>query len=58
MRKQFRMQLDLFVTARPVDLSDTQRREALTLLQLLLTEAAAKLAGKRCADGGMEAGNE
>ncbi|WP_245307414.1 hypothetical protein [Rhizobium altiplani] len=54
MRKQFRMQLDLFVTARPVDLSDTQRREALTLLQLLLTEAAAK----RCADGGKEAGNE
>ncbi|MBB4244860.1 MULTISPECIES: hypothetical protein [Rhizobium] len=58
MRKQFRMQLDLFVTARPVDLSDTQRREALTLLQLLLTEAAAKLAGKRFADGGKEAGNE
>lgn len=58
MRKQFRMQLDLFVTARPVDLSDTQRREALTLLQLLLTEAAAKLACKRCADGGKEAGND
>ncbi|MBD9454682.1 hypothetical protein IB244_24610 [Rhizobium sp. RHZ02] len=44
MRKQFRMQLDLFVTARPVDLSDTQRREALTLLQLL-TEAAAPATG-------------
>ncbi len=58
MRKQFSMQLDQFATARPVDLSDNQRREALTLLQLLLTEAAANLAGKRCADGGKEAGNE
>ncbi|MGY5794125.1 MULTISPECIES: hypothetical protein [Rhizobium] len=58
MRKQFRMQLDLFVTARPIDMSDTQRREALTLLQLLLTEAASKLTGKRGADGGKEAGNE
>ncbi|CCM79665.1 hypothetical protein BN77_p30096 [Rhizobium mesoamericanum STM3625] len=52
------MQLDLFVTARPIDMSDTQRREALTLLQLLLTEAASKLTGKRGADGGKEAGNE
>jgi hypothetical protein len=54
MRKQFRMQLDLFVTARPVDLSDTQRREALTLLQLLLTEAAVKLPAERCVDGRKE----
>lgn len=54
MRKQFRMQLDLFVTARPMDLSDTQRREALALLQLLLTEAAAKLR----VDGKREANHE
>lgn len=52
------MQLDLFVTARPMDLSDTQRREALTLLQLLLTEAAAKLPAERCADGKKEASYE
>ncbi|ASY72482.1 hypothetical protein [Sinorhizobium fredii] len=58
MRKQFRIQLDLFVTARPMDLSDTQRREALTLLQLLLTEAAVKLAAERCVDGRKEADNE
>ncbi|WP_156408426.1 MULTISPECIES: hypothetical protein [unclassified Ensifer] len=58
MRKQFRIQLDLFVTARPMDLSDTQRREALTLLQLLLTEASAKLPTERCVDGRKEAGNE
>ncbi|MBB6305583.1 MULTISPECIES: hypothetical protein [Rhizobium] len=35
--------MDLFVTARPMDLSDTQRAKVLTLLQLLLTEAAAEL---------------
>ena len=58
MRKQFRMQLDLFVTARPMDLSDIQRREALTLLQLLLTEAAVKLPAERGVDGKKEVGNE
>ncbi|NLS08335.1 hypothetical protein HGP14_34720 [Rhizobium sp. P32RR-XVIII] len=58
MRKQFRMQLDLFVTARPVDLSDTQRREALTLLQLLLTEAAAKLPAERCVNHRKDASYE
>lgn len=58
MRKRFRMQLDLFATAGPVDLSDTQRREALTLLQLLLTEAAAKLPAERCVDARKEADNE
>lgn len=52
------MQLDLFATAGPVDLSDTQRREALTILQLLLTEAAAKLPAERCVDARKEVDNE
>jgi len=58
MRKQFRMQLDLFVAARPMELSDIQRQEALTLLQLLLTEAAVKPPAERGVDSKKEVSNE
>ena len=59
MKKQFRAQLDLFVTpARPVEMSDAERRKAVDLLQALLVEAAAKPAKQRSQNVTKEAVNE
>jgi hypothetical protein len=59
MRKQFRAQLDLFVTpTRPAEMSGPERQKAVALLQALLTEAATKPASKQSASGEKEVGNE
>lgn len=59
MKEQFRMQLDLFITpARPMDMSDAERRKVVELLRALLMEAAAKPANQHSHDIKKEASNE
>ena len=59
MSKQFRTQMDLFVTpARPVDLSGAERQKAVELLRARLTEATTKRTGQQSTNGKKEAGNE
>ena len=59
MSKQFRTQMDLFVTpARPVDLSGAERQKAVALLQALLTEVVTKPIGQSSAAVKKEVGDE
>jgi hypothetical protein len=59
MRKSFRSQMDLFVTAdRAAELTGTERQIAVALLQALLTEVAMTLSSDPSTSSKGELGNE